>query len=103
MFIAHKATWQALAQADRQAIVAALPVAADTRRRVTADEEPKKAAHKAKGGFVHELTDEQRAEWAKVIEPGLPALAESYGGRSKELYEAIQKGKQEFAATATRK
>jgi hypothetical protein len=33
-----------------------------------------------------------------VIEPGLPALAESYGGRAKELFNAIQRGKADFAA-----
>lgn len=97
-FIAHKATWDKLPADQRAAIAAALPSAADSRRRVAADEEPKKAGHKAKGGFIHELTDEQRAEWAKVIEPGLPALAESYGGRAKELFAAIQRGKADFAA-----
>lgn len=97
-FIAHKPTWDKLSPELQKAIVAGLPNVADSRRRVAADEEPKKALHKSKGGFIHELTDEQRAEWAKVVEPGLPALAESYGGRAKELFEAIQRGKQEFAA-----
>lgn len=97
-FIAHKATWDKAGPDLQKAIVAALPNVADSRRRIAADEEPKKAMHKGKGGFVHELTDEQRAEWAKMVEPGLPALAESYGGRAKELFQAIQKGKQDFAA-----
>lgn len=97
-FVAHKATWEKVPEDQRKAIVAALPNVADSRKRVAADEEPKKASHKAKGGFVHELTDEQRAEWAKVVEPGLPTLAESYGGRAKELFQAIQRGKEEFAA-----
>ena len=97
-FIAHKPTWDKLTAEQRSAITAALPSAADSRRRVAADEEPKKAMHRTRGGFVHELTDEQRAEWAKVIEPGLPALAESYGGRAKELFNAIQRGKADFAA-----
>lgn len=97
-FIAHKPTWDKLSAEQRTAITAALPSAADSRRRVAADEEPKKAGHKAKGGFIHELTDEQRAAWAKVIEPGLPALAESYGGRAKELFLTIQRGKADFAA-----
>jgi TRAP-type C4-dicarboxylate transport system substrate-binding protein len=97
-FVAHKATWERLPAELRASIVAALPAVAESRRRVAADEEPKKAMHKSKGGFVHELTDEQRAEWAKVVEPGLPALAEGYGGRAKELFLAIQRGKQEFAA-----
>jgi TRAP-type C4-dicarboxylate transport system substrate-binding protein len=97
-WVAHKATWDKLPPATQAAIVAGLPTVADVRKRVAADEEPKKAMHKSKGGFVYELTDEQRAEWAKLIEPGLPALAESYGGRAKELFAAIQKGKQDFAA-----
>ncbi len=97
-FIAHKATWEKLSATDQQAIIAGLPNVAETRKRVAADEEPKKAVHKGKGGFVHELTDEQRAEWAKVVEPGLPALAESYGGRAKELFALIQRGKADFAA-----
>jgi TRAP-type C4-dicarboxylate transport system substrate-binding protein len=101
-FIAHKATWDKLGADQQKAIVAALPNVADSRRRVAADEEPKKAQHKSKGGFIHELTDEQRVEWAKVVEPGLPALAESYGGRAKELFAAIVKGKAEFAASGKR-
>lgn len=97
-FIAHKPTWDKVPAEVQKAIIAALPDAADSRRRVLADEEPKKAMHKSKGGFIHELTDEQRTEWAKVVEPGLPALAESYGGRAKELFDAIQRGKADFAA-----
>ena len=98
LFVAHKATWEKVPVEDRAAIIAALPNAADTRQRVAADEEPKKAAHKAKGGFIHELSDEQRVEWARLIEPGLPALAENYGGRAKELYDLILAGKKEFAS-----
>jgi TRAP-type C4-dicarboxylate transport system substrate-binding protein len=97
-FIAHKGTWDKVSPEHQKAIVAALPNAADSRRRVATDEEPKKASHRSKGGFIHELTDEQRAEWAKVVEPGLPALAESYGGRAKELFAAIERGKADFAA-----
>ncbi len=101
-FIAHKATWDKLPADMRKAIVAGLPDVATSRKRVAADEEPKKAAHKAKGGFVYELTDEQRAEWAKVIEPGLPSLVEGYGGRAKELFDAVMRGKQEYAALGKR-
>jgi TRAP-type C4-dicarboxylate transport system substrate-binding protein len=97
-FIAHKPTWEKLPAADQQAIIAGLPSVAESRKRVAADEEPKKGAHQGKGGFIHELTDEQRAEWAKAVEPGLPALAESYGGRAKELFALIQRGKADFAA-----
>ncbi|HYF17260.1 MAG TPA: TRAP transporter substrate-binding protein DctP [Ramlibacter sp.] len=97
-FIAHKGTWDKLPPEQQKAIVAALPDPVTSRKRITGDEEPKKAMHKTKGGFIHELSDAQRGEWAKVVEPGLPQLAESFGGRAKELFAAIQKGKQDFAA-----
>lgn len=97
-FVAHKATWDKLGPDLQKTIVAALPDVVESRKRINADEEPKKAMHRSKGGFIHELTDAQRAEWAKAVEPGLPTLAESYGGRAKELFAAIQRGKQEFAA-----
>ena len=67
------------------------------RARVAGDEARKIEQFKAKGGFPHELTDAQRAEWAKVVVPGQKALIESFGGRAKELFEIIQKGKKEFA------
>jgi hypothetical protein len=55
--------------------------------------------HRSKGGFVHLLTDEQRGEWAKVITPGHGDLVATFGGRAKELYDTIQKGKEEFRKT----
>lgn len=97
-FVAHKATWDQVSADLQKAIVGGLPAVADSRRRVAADEEPKKALHKSRGGFVHELTDAERLNWARIVEPGLPALAESYGGRAKELFTAIQQGKQDFAS-----
>jgi TRAP-type C4-dicarboxylate transport system substrate-binding protein len=98
ILIAHKATWEKVAAADRAAIKAAMPPANALRKRVLDNEEPRKADHRGKGGFIHELTPAQRAEWAKVIVPGHESVLPSYGERGKELYEAIQKGKAEFAA-----
>lgn len=98
MLIAHKATWEKLSAADRKAIEAAMPQANELRKRVLDNEEPRKADHRAKGGQVHDLTVAQRAEWAKVIVPGHASVLASYGDRAKELYDAVQKGKAEFAA-----
>ena len=98
MLIAHKATWEKVAAADRNAIQAAMPAADALRKRVLDNEEPRKADHRAKGGFIHDLTDAQRAEWAKVIAPGHAGVLASYGERAKELYDIIQKGRAEFAA-----
>jgi TRAP-type C4-dicarboxylate transport system substrate-binding protein len=98
MLIAHKATWEKLPAAERKAIEAAMPPASALRKRVLDNEEPRKADHRAKGGFVHDLSDAQRAEWAKVIAPGHASVLASYGERAKELYDAVQKGKAGFAA-----
>jgi len=97
-WLAHKPTWDSLSPADRAAIVKGLPSTVEARARVAGDEAKKIEQFKAKGGFPHELTDEQRAEWAKVVVPGQKGLIDSYGGRAKELYELILKGKKEFAA-----
>jgi len=97
-WLAHKATWDKLPPADQTAIVKGLPSTVEVRARVSGDEAKKIEQFKAKGGFPHELTDAQRAEWAKVVVPGQKALIDSFGGRAKELFEAIQKGKKEFAA-----
>lgn len=100
MLVAHKATWEKLSAADRKAIQGAMPSAGALRKRVLDNEEPRKADHRAKGGYVHDLTDAQRAEWAKMIAPGHASVLASYGDRAKELYDAIQKGKADYAATA---
>jgi TRAP-type C4-dicarboxylate transport system substrate-binding protein len=96
--VANKTAWAKVTVEQRAAIDKALLTADAMRKRVQDDEVPKRQVHKSKGGFVHDLTPEQRAEWAKVIVPGHEALVASYGGRAKELYDLIQKGKTEFKA-----
>jgi len=96
--VANKQPWSALAPEARTAIVAGIAPVSELRRRVDEDEKPKMGLHKSRGGSVHLLTAAQKSEWAKVIVPGHEQLVASYGGRAKELYDAIQKGKAEFAA-----
>ena len=96
--VANKAAWAKVTPEQRAAIDKALLAPDAMRKRVADDEVPKRQVHTSKGGFVHDLTAEQRAEWAKVIVPGHDALVASYGGRAKELYDLIQKGKTEFKA-----
>ncbi len=96
--IAHKAAWNTLPKQMQKAIADGIAPAHEIRRRIAADEEPKMELHKARGGFVHVLTAEQKAAWAKVIVPGHEGLINSYGDRARELYNAIQKGKAEFAS-----
>jgi len=74
-----------------------VPVARQ-RTEVANDEKPKMAEFVKKGGFVHELTAEQKAEWAKLVEPNQESMVKEIGGMANELWAAIRKGKQEFAA-----
>jgi pyruvate carboxylase len=53
--------------------------------------------HRSRGGTVHRLDDQERAAWAAVITPGHEALVAAFGGRARELYETIQRGRREFA------
>jgi hypothetical protein len=53
---------------------------------------------KKKGGFIHELTPEQRAEWSKLVEPNQLAMIKEIGGQAQEVWDAVQAGKKAFAA-----
>ena len=70
------------------------------RREVDASVKPKMDEFKAKGGFVHELTPAQRAEWSKLVLPNQEQMIKESGEGAPELWAAIQKGKKEFAARA---
>lgn len=98
IIVVNKALWDKLPVATRDKIEKALPSPNKFRKMVDDDEKVKIDEFRKKGGFVHELTDAQRAEWRKLVEPGLPDLVKSMGGRAQELFDAIQKGKKEFAA-----
>lgn len=96
-WLANKGVWDRVSKADQAAIVKALPSTVEVRARIAGDEVSKMALHRSKGGVAHELTDAQRAEWAKMVVPGQQALIDSFGGKAKELFEVIQKGKKQFA------
>ncbi|QQS13306.1 MAG: TRAP transporter substrate-binding protein DctP [Rhodospirillales bacterium] len=98
IIVANKALWDKLPAATREKIEKAMPSPAKFRKMVDDDEKVKIGEFRKKGGHVHELTDAQRAEWRKLVEPGLPDLVKSMGGRAQELFDAIQKGRKEFAA-----
>lgn len=97
-FVINKGVWDKLTPDQQKIVAAARPDVARVRSEVAATEKPKMAEFKAKGGFVHELTPAQRAEWAKLVEPQQQKLVDEIGGQAGELWAAIQKGKQEYAA-----
>jgi TRAP-type C4-dicarboxylate transport system substrate-binding protein len=96
--VANTQRWNRLSPDHRAAIERAIAPVAELRRRVAEDERPKMDLHRSRGGQVHLLSDEERAAWAQVITPGHESLIAGFGGRARELYEAIQRGRQEFAA-----
>jgi TRAP-type transport system periplasmic protein len=97
--VVGKAAWDSLSPALRDVVTAARPDVAVMRKAVDAEVKPKMEEFKKKGGFVHELTAEQRNAWRKLVEPKQEALVKEVGGSAPELWAAIQKGKKEFAAT----
>ena len=97
-FMINKRLWDSLTPEQRDLVVKARPSAERMRKEVADTERPKMAEFKAKGGFVHELTPAQRAEWAKLIEPNQEQMVKDIGGGSAELWAAIKKGKESFAA-----
>ena len=97
-FMVNKKVWEGLTQAQRDSVIASMPSVERMRKEVAADEKPKMEDFKKKGGFVHELTAEQRSAWSKLVEPNQETMVKEIGGSAPELWEAIKKGKQEFAA-----
>lgn len=96
--VANTARWNRLPAEQRAAIERAIAPVSELRRRVADDERPRAEFHRSRGGFVHHLSDEERAAWAAVITPGHEGLIAGFGGRARELFETIQRGKAEFAA-----
>ena len=96
--VVNKAAWDALTPALREIVAASRPDVTVMRKAVDAEVKPKMEEFKKKGGFVHELTAAQRAEWRKLVEPNQEQLIKDIGGAAPELWAAIQKGKKEFAA-----
>ncbi|HJV94829.1 MAG TPA: TRAP transporter substrate-binding protein DctP [Albitalea sp.] len=97
-WVANKAVWDKLSKAEQDQIAGALPSVSEVRVRLAGEEAKRTQLHKNSGGFIYELSDAERAEWAQAVLPAHADLIKSYGGRSKELFDLIQKGKKEFAA-----
>ena len=97
-FIANKRFWDGLSAEQRKVIMDAVPDTARMRKEVDDSIRPKMEEFRKKGGFVHDLTPAQREEWARLIRPRQEEMLPVSGPDAKELWDAIQKGKQEFAA-----
>lgn len=99
VIVANKAAWETLTPAQKQAVQASMPDVVRARKAVADELLSKMEEFKKKGGFVHELTAAQRAEWRKLVQPNQEALVKDMGPGAPELWAAIQKGKAEYAAS----
>ena len=51
------------------------------------------------GIVVHPITDAQRDQWRQVTAPVTEKLIDALGGRSREIYETIQRARAEYRVT----
>lgn len=96
-FIVNKALFDGMKPALREKMLKALPDANWARKQVADTEGPKMKEFVAKGGFVHQLTDQQREAWAAVIRPGQAEMVAAIGGGAQQVYDALIQGKKVWA------
>jgi TRAP-type C4-dicarboxylate transport system substrate-binding protein len=102
-FLANKKQWDALPAARRKAILSSAPSTSHMRKAIVDYETPREKDFLKKGGKTHHLTEAQLEKFRALVVPKQNALVAQYGGRAKELYDIIQKGKQEFAGKHMKK
>jgi TRAP-type C4-dicarboxylate transport system substrate-binding protein len=96
-FIVNKALFDGMKPALREKLLKAVPDANWARKQVADTEAPKMKEFVAKGGFVHQLTDQQREAWAAVIRPGQAEMVAAVGGNAQQVYDALMAGKKAWA------
>lgn len=98
VIVAQQRFWERLAPAQREAIRAAFPSLAETRRVIRAEEERDLAAAARLKFQVHPLTREQRAQWAQATRSTHAEMIRSIGGDAQRLYDLTLAAKREYAA-----
>ena len=96
--VINKGVWDSLNAAQKKQLMDSAVNVAEMRKAVDDELKPKMEEFKKKGGFVHELTPAQRAEWRKLVEPLQAQMVKDTGGAAPELWAAIQAGKKAYAA-----
>jgi TRAP-type C4-dicarboxylate transport system substrate-binding protein len=98
LYFANKAVWDRLPAETQTAIVEAMPEAFSKTDRYNAAVDERAREFAAKGGKIYELSDEERAAWADLVEPNIQTFIDTMSPGAQSLYEVIKKGKEEFAA-----
>jgi len=98
LYFVNKGVWDGLSADAQKAIVAAMPEPFSKSDRYFASVDERAKDFEAKGGKVYALTDEQRAGWAALVTPNIPAFVGTLSEGAQELFKTISKAKEEFAA-----
>ncbi|MGK6315684.1 TRAP transporter substrate-binding protein [Neorhizobium sp. DT-125] len=98
LYFVNKRVWDKIPAETQAAIRKAAPTPFSTTDRFLADQDQRAQAFTEKGGTLYKLTDEQRAKWAALVTPNIEKFIGTMSDRVKTVYEAIKKGKTEFAA-----
>ncbi len=100
VIVAPRAWWEGLAAEDRRILEQSFPPVTESRRQVRAEMAGDLRAAGALGITVHPLDAAARDAWRRATRGVTQALIEEIGGRSGEVYAAIEAGKAEFARGA---
>lgn len=98
VIVADKQWWDGLDDADRDVLRDSFPTIEESRR-LTRRQDIEDLQDPQIGIRLHRLTPEQREEWKRATADVTRKLIDSLGGRSREIYDLIVRGKAEFAAT----
>jgi TRAP-type C4-dicarboxylate transport system substrate-binding protein len=98
VIVSDKRWRDTLSENERRILEESFP-GIDESRRATRAQDARDLANPALGIQVQELTPAQRQEWVQVTSGVTELLLETIGGRSREVYELILRGKSEYART----
>lgn len=87
-------TWKKLSREEKDSITNALVPVQKVRDDVRTMAESMVADFEQNGGYVHELSPEQREDWKNAVLPQREELVSSIGGRAQEIWPKILEAKQ---------
>lgn len=96
VIVSDKRWWDALSENERRILEESFP-GIDETRHATRAQDMRDLADLSLGIQVHKLTSAERQEWVQATAGVTELLLETIGGRSREVYELIQRGKVEYA------
>ena len=95
VIVVDKKWWDTLPAQDRQILTDSFPPVSESRR-LTRAQDVADLNDPALGIIVHTLSDQQRDEWKSATAGVTEQLIDQLGGRTREVYELILKGKAEY-------